>query len=330
MRRVEAVVLRGHGGPEVLGLGQIDLREPGPGEVLVQVAAAGLNRADLLQRMGRYPAPPGVPAEVPGLELAGVVAEVGPGVRLWRPGDRVMAVVAGGAMAREALVPERELLAVPEGMRLQEAAAVPEAFLTAWDALVLQGGLRAGTRLLVHAAGSGVGTAAVQLGRWAGARVLGTSRSAWKLQRCAELGLEHGLLVEDGRFAEAVRAHVPQGVDLVLELVAGDYLPESVRAVSEQGRIVLVGLLGGARATLPLGEVLARRIALRGTVLRSRPPEQKAALAQAFAREVLPAFEAGRLRPVLAEVLPMGAVAEAHERMARGALFGKLVLAWEG
>ncbi len=330
MRRVEAVVLRGHGGPEVLEIGQVELRDPGPGEVLVEVAAAGLNRADLLQRMGRYPAPPGVPPEVPGLELSGVVARVGPGVRLWKPGDRVMAVVGGGAMAREALVPERELLAVPASMGLHEAAAVPEAFLTAWDALALQGGLRAGTRLLVHAAGSGVGTAAVQLGRWAGAQVLGTSRSAWKLERCAGLGLEHGVLVRDGRFAEAVRRHVPQGVDLVLELVGGDYLPESVRALSERGRLVLVGLLGGARATLPLGEVLSRRIELRGTVLRSRPPEEKAALARAFARAVLPAFEAGRLRPVLAEVLPMAAVAEAHERMARGELFGKLVLAWEG
>ncbi len=314
----------------MLTLGSSTLRAPGPGEVLVQVAAAGLNRADVLQRRGHYPAPPGVPADVPGLEFSGVVAETGPEVSMWRPGDRVMGIVGGGAMARALLARERELLPVPRGIDLHAAAAIPEAFVTAWDAMSLQGGLRAGQWVLVHAVGSGVGTAAVQLASAAGAFVAGSSRTSWKLERAEVLGADALVQVDREKgFAEAVRRAAGSAMHLVLDLVGGAYLAENLRVVAEGGRIVVVGLLGGRRSEIDLGCLLARRIELRGTVLRSRPAEQKALLARRFAKEVLPLFERGRLRPVLAGVLPMHDVAEAHRRMERGALFGKLVLSWD-
>ncbi len=313
----------------MLGIGRTSLRAPGPDEVLVEVAAAGLNRADLLQRRGHYPPPPGIAADVPGLEFSGTVAEVGEAVAMWRPGDRVMGIVGGGAMARAVLTKERELIRVPEGLGLIDAAAIPEAFLTAWDALIRQGTLRMGQWVLIHAAGSGVGTAAVQIASATGAHVAGSSRTAWKLRRAEALGLREGVLVEEeGTFADALRGRVAAPMSLVLDLVGGAYLEENLRAVAERGRIVVVGLLGGRHAHIDLGRLLSRRITLRGTVLRSRAPEEKATLARSFAETVVPLFARGRLRPVVADVMPMREVAAAHRRMERAELFGKLVLSW--
>lgn len=304
------------------------VRDPGVGEVRVEVVASGLNRADVIQRKGAYPAPPGFSPDVPGLEFAGVVERVGERVLGWKAGDRVMGITGGGAMSTHVVAAERELLPVPEKLDLVEAAAIPEAFLTAFDAFE-QAGFAAGETALVHAVGSGVGLAALQWAKAAGGRVIGTSRTADKLVRCREYGLDEGLLVSDARFADEVRVWTQgQGVPVVVDLVGGDYLVENLQALAPRGRIVVVGLLAGREATVPLGLLLSRRATVIGTVLRSRPPEEKAALAQAFRRRVLPAFASGRLRPTIDEVLPMTSVAEAHARLERGETFGKLVLAW--
>lgn len=329
MIQAKAVRIREPGEVDVLVLADLEVRDPGPGEVRVAVAAAGLNRADILQRRGFYPAPPGVPADVPGLEYSGTVEAVGPGVTSVRLGDRVMGIVAGGSMATHLVVHERELLPVPAHLSLTEAAAIPEVYLTAYDALFLQAELALGETVLVHAVGSGVGTASLLLAQAAGAKVLGTSRTPEKLARCRELGLEHGIEVKSGAFADAVREETGgRMADVVIDFVGGAYLEENVRALATLGRIVVVGLLGGAKGSLPLGPFLAKRGRLFGTVLRSRPLEEKAALAQRFARDVLPLFAAGRLRPLLEATLPMTEVHDAHRRMESNETFGKIVLTW--
>jgi putative PIG3 family NAD(P)H quinone oxidoreductase len=327
MPKARAVRIKGAGGIEVLELGELEVREPGPNEVLVEVAAAGLNRADVLQRMGFYPAPKGAPPDVPGLEFAGVVAAVGSDVET-KMGARVMGIVAGGGMATHLVAHERELLPVPEGMSLEDAAAVPEAFLTAYDALFLQGGLGMGQVALIHAVASGVGTAALQLVRASGATAIGTLRSRDKLERVKALGIEHVLCVEDAKFADEVLALAPRGADVVLDLVGGRYLADDLRAVAPRGFVVIVGLLAGARTEIDLGTLLRRRVRLHGTVLRSRPVEERIALARAFERDVIPLFNAGSARPVIDEVLPMSEIREAHRRMGENATFGKIVLRW--
>jgi NADPH:quinone reductase len=324
--------IRGEKGAETLALAEAAEPTPGPHELHVQVRAAGLNRADLLQVRGHYPAPPDVPADVPGLEFAGDVLAVGARVRAFRPGDRVMGLVGGGAFAEQLVVHEREALPVPENLGYAEAAALPEAYLTAFDALVLQGGLQAGESVLIHAVASGVGSAAALLCRAAGARVVGTGRSAQKLAHAADWGVVQTVLCEQSppRFAEAVRtATGGRGADLALDLVGGDYLPETLQAMAPRGRVLLVGLVAGRSAPLDLGLVLSRRLRLTGTVLRSRPHEEKAALAQAAQRQLLPLFRSGALPPVIDAVLPFASAAQALARLAGNAPVGKLVLSWE-
>jgi NADPH2:quinone reductase len=329
MPGARAVKIRGAGGVEVLHIEDIEVREPGPHEVLVEVAAAGLNRADTLQRRGMYPAPPGAPPDVPGLEYAGVVAALGSGVTATRIGERVMGIVSGGGMATRVVVHEREIVPVPEGLTLEQAAAVPEVFFTAYDALFLQGKLALGETVLVHAVGSGVGTAALQLAHTAGARVIGTSRTQDKLDRCRELGLVHGVLAEGARFHQAVHEHTGgAGAALVLDVVGAAYLEENVRALAVRGRMVMLGLMGGMAGSLPLGLLLNKRLTVTGSVLRARPLEEKAALAQEFAARVVPLFARGQLAPVVGEVLPMSEIAAAHERMEKNETFGKIVLRW--
>lgn len=329
MVTAKAVTINGKGGVEVLAMGTLEVREPGPGEVLVEVAAAGLNRADLLQRMGYYPAPPGAPPNVPGLEYAGRVAELGAGVSGLSVGDAVMGIAAGGGMASHITVHGREVIPVPEGMSLTDAAAIPEVFLTAYDALQLQGGLRTGQVVLLHAVGSGIGTAALQLVARAGARAFGTARTADKLDKCLGLGLAGGIHVQDGAFAEQLKAlSGGRMADLILDTVGGAYLGENIRALALGGRLVVIGLLGGAKAELPLGLLLAKRASVHGSVLRSRPLEEKAALAQDFIVHVLPGFEDGSLRPVIDRVMPMADVAAAHTYLATDETLGKVILAW--
>ncbi len=326
----KAVVIRGAGEPDVLDLVDVERPVAGAGEVVVEIAAAGLNRADCLQRRGLYPAPPGVAPDVPGLEFAGVVAERGTGAARFAIGERVMGIAAGGAMATHIAVHERTLVPVPASLDLERAAAVPEVFMTAYDALFLQAGLAMGDDVLVHAVGSGVGTAAVQLIARAGARSIGTSRDEGKLDRCRALGMGEGILVDgEKRFADPVRALTGgQGAAIILDPVGAAYLEENLRALAGGGRLVVIGLLGGASAALPLGILLARRARLLGTVLRSRPLEEKAELAQKFTAHVMPLFADGRLVPVVDEVMPMSEVREAHRRMEKNQTFGKIVLRW--
>ena len=329
MPTARAVTIREPGTPDVLAIADTQVRDPGAFEVLVEVAAAGLNRADLLQRRGLYPAPAGSPADVPGLEYAGVVAAVGEGVTAAKVGDRVMGIAGGGAMATHLVAHERELIPVPEDLELERAAAIPEAFITAFDALLLQAEMGMGDVVLIHAAGSGVGTAAIQLCRAAGARPVGTSRTRDKLDRCRDLGLDEGIEVRDGAFADELgRLTEGRKADIILDGVGAAYAAENLRAAAPKGTIVVIGLMGGAKGEVPLGALLGKRVSLIGTVLRSRPLEEKAAVTQAFARAVIPLFRDGALAPVVDEVMPMSAVREAHERMERNETFGKLVLAW--
>jgi putative PIG3 family NAD(P)H quinone oxidoreductase len=331
MVKARAVVIEGKGEVDVLRIGEIAVRDPGPGELLIEVAAAGLNRADVLQRRGFYPAPAGVPANVPGLEYAGTVAELGAGVTDLAKGDRVMGIVAGGGMASHVVVHSREAIRVPEGMALADAAAIPEVFLTAFDALFAQAWLGMGQTVLVHSVGSGVGTAALQLARAVSARALGTSRTQDKLDRCKPLGLatEDAILVSDKRFAAQVAERTGgRGADVILDTVGAAYLSDNLAALATRGTLVVIGLMGGASAELALGALLQKRAHVVGSVLRSRPLEEKAALAQAFARAALPLFARGALTPVVDSVLPMSEVQQAHRRMEQNDTFGKIVLSW--
>lgn len=328
-KSMRAVVLTAEGGPEVLELREIPRPEPGPGQVRIRVATSGVNRADLLQRQGFYPAPTGAPRDVLGLEYSGTVEAVGADVFGVREGDRVMGLVAGGGYAECLVVHEREVVPVPSGLDLVSAGAVPEAFMTAFDALVAQMQIQAGEAVLIHAVGSGVGTAALQLVRWAGARALGTSRTEEKLSRAREMGLEVGIVGGDREWAEDVlEATDGRGVDVILGLVGAPYLGRNLQALAPRGRIITVGITGGRKEVIDLRMLMAKRGSISGTVLRARPLEEKAALAQHFRRVTLPAFEDGRLAPVLDETFPAEQAAEAHRRMEANLNFGKLLLVW--
>ncbi|MBX5480331.1 MAG: NAD(P)H-quinone oxidoreductase [Myxococcaceae bacterium] len=327
---MKALVITGAGGPEVLQLREVPRPTPGAWEVAVRVHAAALNRADLLQLRGAYPAPVGAVQDVPGLEYAGEVVAVGAHVTRFRVGDRVMGLVGGGAFAEFLTTHEREAVRIPGALAFEHAAAIPEAFVTAYDALVLQGGLRSGEAVLIHAAASGVGTAAVQIVRAHGAVPIGTARTAAKLDRLGrELGLEHRIVVgADARFAEAVKALTGGGAHLALELVGGAYLPETVAAMAPRGRILLVGLSAGAKAEIDLRQLLNRRVQLIGTVLRSRPAEEKIAAAQALERHLVPLFETHALRPVIDSVFRFDEAAQAFARLSDNRSIGKIVLRW--
>ena len=326
---MKAVVITRFGGPEVLEVHDVPEPAPARGEVRVRMRATAVNRANLLQRQGQYPAPPDAPADIPGLEFAGEVDAVGESVADLAVGDRVFGLCGGGAYAEAIAVPARTAVKLPEGMSWEEGAAVPEAFITAWDALVVQARLAAGETVLVQAAGSGVGTAAIQIARAIGARSVGTSRSAHKLERARALGLDEGVATGagGGGFADAVlRATGGRGADVVLELVGGPCLVEDLLCVAPRGRIVLVGLMGGARAELDLRSLLHKRIQLTGTVLRARPLEEKIAAVQQLGRHLVPLFARGALRPIVDRVLPLAEAAAAHTYVASNAGFGKVVL----
>lgn len=327
MSTSRAVVVRNPGPDAELVVEERPLAAPGAHEVRVRVRATAVNRADLLQRRGFYPAPPGAPADVLGLELAGEVDAVGPGVTELAVGDPVWGIAGGGTYASHAILPARTLARLPDGLAFEDAAALPEACLTAWDALVTQAGLAVGDALLVHAVGSGVGVAALQIAKALGARVLGTSRTAEKLARARALALDDGLVVEGARFADDVRRLTGgRGADVVLDLVGGAYVGEDVRAAAEGGRVVVVGLTGGAAAELDLGVLLRRRVTVRGTVLRARPLEEKIALARVLEARIGPLVARGLVRPVVEDVLPLERAADAHARLEANDTFGKIVL----
>ncbi len=322
---MRAVVLETYGSPEVLTVRDVPEPEPGPEEVLVAVTGSAVNRADVLQRLGLYPGPP-AEHEIPGMEFAGRVAEVGERVTAWSPGDEVMGIVGGGAYAERLCVHERQALAVPAELGLADAAAVPEVFFTAYDALVLQGGLTSGRVALVHAGASGVGTAAIQLAKAVGARIVVTT-STGKVDACRDLGAD--LVVDYTRddFVEAVERFTGgAGVDVVLDVIGGDYVDRNLRCVRPTGTVIQVGLMGSGAAELSLGLLLSKRIRYVGTVLRARPIEEKIAVTQRFGAEVVPRFGDGSLRPVIDSRYRLDAVAEAHRRMEANANVGKLVL----
>jgi len=322
----------------VISEGRIEVAErPEPvatGDLaVVRVHGAGINRADLLQRAGNYPAPPGSPADIPGLEFAGVVEACGPEARGVEVGARVFGVAGGGAQAEYLAVPAGQCAPVPDGLDLIEMGGVPEAFITAHDALVTHARLQSGEWVLVHAVGSGVGTAATQLATAFGARVIGTARTESKLERCRAIGLEHGIVppVAEGQLdadalAWAVIEATEGGAHVTVDLAGGRYVEADVAAATLQGRIVLVGAMAGATASLPITLVMGKRLTIIGTVLRARNAAEKAAATAAFVRDVAPLLAAGRVAPVIEQVLPLDRVADAYDLVASDTTFGKVVL----
>jgi NADPH2:quinone reductase len=324
---MRAIVIREPGAPEVLELRDVPIREPSRGEVRVRVRATAINRADVLQRLGRYPAPPEAPADIPGMEFAGEVDVVGDGVSDLASGDRVFGIVGGGAYAEYVVVHGRAVARMPDGMAFTQAAAVPEAFVTAWDAMVDQARLSAGETVLVHAAGSGVGTAAVQIAAAIGARALGTARTVEKAERVRGLGVAMAIVVDGRTFAGDVLAWTRgRGVDVVLDLVGGPYVAEDLACLAPRGRIVVVGTMGGAHVQLDLALLMTKRAELRGTVLRNRPIEEKILAARAIERHIVPLLATGALRPIVDCVLPLAQAAEGHRRVEANTTFGKVVL----
>lgn len=325
---MRAVVIRGPGGPEVLEIRSVSIPTVGPGEIRVTVATSGVNRADVLQRRGRYPVPEGWPQDIPGMEFAGTVDEVGAGVTRWAAGDQVMGIVGGGAYAERVVTHADAAVRIPRGIEVQHAGAIPEAFMTAFDAVVLQEALRSGETLLVHAVGSGVGTAALQLGRAYGAAVIGTSRSPEKLERAKGLGLEHAVISDDAWPERVLEITRGRGADVILDLVGAPYLSGNLRVLAPRGRMIVVGVPGGARSELDLRALMARRASIRGTLLRVRGLAEKVALAREFERQVLPLFDSGMLRPVVDRILVAERAADAHRLLEDNVTFGKVLLAW--
>ena len=327
---MRAIVVTKPGNVENVAWQEVEtLPAPTADRVRVRVRGAGLNRADILQREGHYPAPPGYPADILGLEFAGEVEAVGDDARRWKIGDRVFGITAGGGQAEFVTVAESNLSRIPAKLSWVDAAAMPEVFITAHDALFTRGELQMGDRILIHAAASGVGTAAVQLAHAAGAKVYGTSRTAEKLEKVRALGLDECIVVSDSprQFVERVLELTGEmGVEVILDLVGGDYFPRNLEALASQGRIVCVGTTAGRKTEIDLGLVLRRRATIIGTVLRARSIEEKANATRQFAAHVLPLVERGLVRPVVDRVYPAAEVRAAHEYLESNQSCGKVVL----
>ena len=326
---MRAVYIKEFGGIENLVVANIDdPAAPTGAEVLVRVRAAGLNRADILQRKGLYPPPVGFPDRIPGLEFAGEVEAVGPDVTMFDAGDRVFGITAGGAQAELIVADEAMLARVPYNLDLVEAAAVPEAFITAYDAIFAQARAKEGETVVIHAVGSGVGLAALQLAKAKGLKVIGTSRSPEKLVRCAQFGPDSSLLVdEEIDFAEAVRDVTGgRGADIVIDLVGARYLSENLACLAEEGRLILVGLTGGRKAEFDLGMALTKRLTIKGTVLRSRSTIEKVLLTEIFSAGIVPMLGDGTVVPNVDRVFPVEEVGSAHRYLESNESFGKVVL----
>ena len=317
------------GGPEVLEVQERPMPVPAPNEILVSVKASALNRADLSQREGNYPAPPGAPPDILGMEFAGEVAGVGTEVVAWQPGDRVFGIVGGGGNAEYLVTDAQSVARIPDRLSWTDAAAIPEVFITAHDALFTQAALQRDERVLIHAVGSGVGLAATQLVRAYGAVPFGTARSSDKIQRAREFGLKDGIVVADDASVITAAADAltqGRGFEVTLDLLGGAYLVASIQAAARRGRIMLIGTIAGRTATVPLGMILVKRLLLRGTVLRARWIEEKRAATAAFARDVLPLLASGTVLPTVDRVYELDEIRAAHERLASNETFGKVVL----
>jgi NADPH:quinone reductase len=325
---VKALRIARPGGPEVLEIADVPAPEPKADELLVRVRAAGVNRADLLQRGGHYPAPPGYPEDIPGLEYAGEVAGLGSDVRHFRIGQRVFGLTGGGAQADFVIIPEVLVLSTPESLTDIEAGAIPEAYVTADDALFANGSLAPGESVLVHAIGSGVGIAAMQIAKSIGCRVFGTSRHKEKLDRAVELGLDVPIDVTNQLFDDVVmRATHGRGVDVIIDFIGADYFERNLNALAETGRLVFVSTLSGARVQLPIDVVMRKRLRLAGTMLRRRSIDEKTAATRAFAERVLPLLANRAITVPIDRVLPLSEAAAAHRYMEENKNFGKIVLA---
>jgi putative PIG3 family NAD(P)H quinone oxidoreductase len=329
---MKAVVIASYGGVEGIGVQEAETPPaPTADRVRVRVHAAGLNRADILQRRGHYPAPPGYPQNIPGMEFAGEVESIGDAVRAWKVGDHVLGITGGGAQAEFVVVPESNLARIPMELDWVEAGALPEIFITAHDALFTRAHLQMGERVVIHAAASGVGAAAIQVAHAAGATVYGTSRTAEKLQRLHELnlGLDQSVAVdgEPAKFLEAVQKWTNgAGVDVILDLVGGTYFAPNLEALASRGRLICVGTTAGPKSEIDLGLLLRKRLTIIGTTLRGRSIEEKAEATRLFASSVLPLVARGAIRPVIDRIYPANEIREAHERMESNASLGKIVL----
>jgi len=324
---MRAVVISEPGGPDVLQLAEVPDPEAAPGEAVVEIVGAGVNRADVMQRMGLYPPPPGAPT-YPGLECSGRVAALGEGVDGWAVGDEVCALLAGGGYAEQVAVPAGQLLPLPAGVSLPDAAGLPEAACTVYSNVFRSAALEPEETLLVHGGASGIGTMAIQLAREQGARVVCTAGAPDKLERCRELGADLAVNYHTEDFVEAVRDFTGgSGADVILDIVGAAYLARNVAALATGGRLVVIGMQGGTRAELDLGVLLGKRASIHATTLRARPTEEKAAIVAAVREQVWPLIEAGRVRPVVDRVLPLAEAPEAHRLLENGSHFGKIVLA---
>lgn len=323
---MRAVQIAEFGGPEVLTVATVPLPEIGDYDVLIEVAAAGVNRPDCLQRAGRYPPPPGA-SEVPGLEVAGTVADLGHNVTGLAVGDEVCALVAGGGYAEYCAAPAGQCLPVPHGIPLLEAAAIPETFFTVWTNLFERGRLSAGETVLIHGGASGIGTTAIQLAKAFGATVIATGGSDAKTSVMRELGADHAINYRAMPFPDAVRdATGSAGVDVILDIVGGAYLADNVGLLRDDGRLVVIGILGGSRGELDLGRVLRRRLTITGSTLRARPVAEKTRIAGQLREQVWPLLEAGRVRPLVQQWFALDEVHAAHRQMEDNATCGKLLL----
>jgi NADPH:quinone reductase len=314
------------GGPDALVPTERPDPRPGPDDVLIQVAAAGINRPDVLQRRGVYPPPPGA-SDIPGLEVAGTIVELGEGTQGWRVGDRVCALLTGGGYATMCVAPARQCLPVPASLDFTAAAAIPETFFTVWTNVFDRGRLQAGETALFHGGTSGIGTTAIQLAHLRGATVLATAGSDDKVRACEALGAERGINYRSQDFVEVTRDLTGgRGVDLILDIMGGSYFPRNLAALAMDGRLVEIGLLGGESASIDLRRILARRLTVTGSLLRPRSVEEKGRIADALAREVWPALESGLVKPIVFQTFPLSDAAAAHRLMESSAHIGKIVL----
>jgi NADPH:quinone reductase len=320
---MKAVVITRSGPPEVLALVDRPAPDVGPEQVRIQVRAAGLNRADVIQRLGKYPAPPGVPADVPGLEIAGTVEAVGPGVTRWKTGDAVCALLAGGGYAEQVAVEAAHCLPVPAGLSFAEAAALPEAAFTVWSNVFQRGALQTGERFLVHGGSSGIGMTAIQLARARGARVFATAGSDEKCRACEAAGAERGINYRTEDFAAVLEG---EGIDVILDMVGGDYTPKNLRLLRPDGRLVFINAAQGAKAEFNALQVMQRQLTITGSTLRARESAYKAALAQAVEQQVWPLITDGRYRASVYRTFPLAEAAAAHQLMETSTHIGKIVL----
>ncbi len=323
MRAVEIVA---PGGPDVLKMGQRPRPSPGGGDVLIRVAAAGINRPDVLQRKGAYPPPPGA-SEIPGLEVAGTVVDVGPNVTAWTVGDEVCALLAGGGYAEYCIAPQEQCLPVPKGLSMVEAASLPETFFTVWSNVFDRGRLAAGEVFLVQGGASGIGVAAIQMAAAAGARVFATAGSPEKCVACVALGAERGINYRTEDFVEVVGEITNRrGADVILDMVGGGYVPRELALLADDGRLVFIATLGGANAEFNIRQVMAKRLTITGSTLRDRSPQFKGAIAAKLREKIWPLLESGAIRPVVYKMFPLEQAAAAHAELEAGHHVGKIAL----